>query len=220
MQKKSFLTISPLLKIFILFVVVAISGLSIYTVAETVKESNLKEQLVVEQDELTNQVVQLLNEEILEQQTIAETQKVLTDLTDSMDRLQAKTEKLSKENQLILRPQTQKIADNIQMLKDLIAIRQSQDSLFVESILNQEGLNQEAEVKEGVTLLQIDAVQKAIDLNPQASKMAQETTLVVDFAKRQVEMKAAVDTWYAKNQTSYSMKNYQRFEKLVKAVTP
>ena len=161
-----------------------------------------------------------MNEEILEQQTIAETQKVLTDLTDSMDRLQAKTEKLSKENQLILRPQTQKIADNIQMLKDLIAIRQSQDSLFVESILNQEGLNQEAEVKEGVTLLQIDAVQKAIDLNPQASKMAQETTLVVDFAKRQVETKAAVDTWYAKNQTSYSMKNYQRFEKLVKAVTP
>lgn len=102
MQKKSIPTISPLLKIFILFVFVAISGLSIYTVAETVKESNLKEQLVVEQDKLTNQVVQFLNEEILEQQTIAETQKVLTDLTDSMDRLQAKTEKLSKENQLIL----------------------------------------------------------------------------------------------------------------------
>ncbi|MFC4711107.1 hypothetical protein ACWOEJ_09670 [Enterococcus eurekensis] len=102
MQKKSIPTISPLLKIFILFVFVAISGLSIYTVAETVKESNLKEQLVVEQDKLTNQVVQLLNEEILEQQTIAETQKVLTDLTDSMDRLEAKTEKLSKENQLIL----------------------------------------------------------------------------------------------------------------------
>lgn len=102
MQKKSIPTISPLLKIFILFVFVAISGLSIYTVAETVKESNLKEQLVVEQDELTNQVVQLLNEEILVQQTIAETQKVLADLTNSLDRLEAKTEKLSKENQLIL----------------------------------------------------------------------------------------------------------------------
>mgnify|MGYP001202532643 CR=1 FL=1 len=102
MQKKSIPTISPLLKIFILFVFVAISGLSIYTVAETVKESNLKEQLVVEQDKLTNQVVQLLNEEILVQQTIAETQKVLADLTNSLDRLEAKTEKLSKENQLIL----------------------------------------------------------------------------------------------------------------------
>lgn len=102
MQKKSIPTISPLLKIFILFVFVAISGLSIYTVAETVKESNLKEQLVVEQDKLTNQVVQLLNEQILVQQTIAETQKVLADLTNSLDRLEAKTEKLSKENQLIL----------------------------------------------------------------------------------------------------------------------
>lgn len=102
MQKKSIPTISPLLKIFILFVFVAISGLSIYTVAETVKESNLKEQLVVEQDKLTNQVVQLLNEEILVQQSIEETQKVLADLTNSLDRLEAKTEKLSKENQLIL----------------------------------------------------------------------------------------------------------------------
>lgn len=219
-QKRSFIHNSPLLKMFILFVVVAISGLSIYTVAETVKETNLKEQLVVEQEDLTNQVIQFLNEDILEQQTIEDVQKVLTDFTDSMDRLQVKTEKLSKENQLIFRPQTQKITDNIQMLKDLIAIRQSQDSLFDEAVLNQEGLNQEAKIKEGLTLMQIADVEKAISLNPQAPKMAQETIMVVDFAKRQVETKSAVDTWYTKNQTSYSMKNYQTFEKLVKAVTP
>lgn len=209
-----------LLKIFIGFVVIATSTLSIYSVAETVKETNLKEELMEEQLVLEAGVRQLLNKEMLEEQTMGETELLLSDFMKSMDQLEVQIEELSEKNQVILRNQLKPTADNITMLNDLLVIRQSQNSLFSGSVFNQEGLNHDAAIKEGLTLGDINDVQKSISQNPQAIKLAEETKRVVDFAKKQIETKLAVDTWYQQNKTNYTTKNYQIFDQLVQAVIP
>lgn len=67
---------------------------------------------------------------------------------------------------------------------------------------------------------EIDAVEKRIRQNPQADTFEKQTKLVIDFAKRKIETKAAVEAFLTKNKENYSKKNYEIFEKLVRAVTP
>ncbi|MFC7056257.1 hypothetical protein ACFQOY_10655 [Enterococcus alcedinis] len=137
-----------------------------------------------------------------------------------MDKIQNEMKNLTDKNQETLRQESDKIVANIQMMEDLVKIRQLQDSLFTVAVFDESGLNKEAQVKEDVTLAKIEEVQKAIEQNPQAEKLVKETKMVMDFAKKQVETKAAVDSWLAKNKNKYTEKNYEAFEKLVKAVTP
>lgn len=220
LKKNELKNTNPLFKIFIVFCVVVASSWSIFTVAGTVKESNLKDRLVEKQTMLTKEVNQLFDEEVLEELTIEETQEKLTLLASQMNKIQNEMKNLTDKNQETLRQESDKIVANIQMMEDLVKIRQLHDSLFTVAVFDESGLNKEAQVKEDVTLAKIEEVQKAIEQNPQAEKLAKETKMVMDFAKKQVETKAAVDSWLAKNKNKYTEKNYEAFEKLVKAVTP
>ncbi|MHC5268254.1 hypothetical protein ACYSNO_03550 [Enterococcus sp. LJL98] len=209
-----------IVKLSILTAVVIGSGLGVYGYAESVKEGQIKEHLVSQQNGLEHSLKKLYEEEYYQIGTIEQIKQTLAMYASKLEAIQGKTKTLTNENAQEIKANSRELAQEIAAFYDLVKIYEAQNTLFEEEILTKDGVNKEATLKKEVTLEKINDVFETVQANEQSFQLEDETKEVIAYAETQFTSKKAVDDWLRKNGKKYNEKNYRGLQELVEQVVP
>lgn len=209
-----------IIKFSIVAAVVVGSSISVYTYAESMKESNLKEEIVTEQKLIEKSISQLYTKDNQLAFTAEESSDKIDQLLKQLDQLMKKSNSLGKKNleevNAISQSILKKLKNNDQAFELMFAL----NDLFEAEVFGDEGFNQEVKVKAQVTIEKVDELNQQIQALNQSEAIKIQFQEATNSAKKQIEAKKAVDTWYEENKETVTEENYKTLEELVSKVGP
>lgn len=209
-----------IIKFSIVAAVVVGSSISVYTYAESMKESNLKEEIVTEQKLIEKSISQLYTKDNQLAFTAEESSDKIDQLLKQLDQLMKKSNSLGKKNLEEVNASSQSILKKLKNNDQAFELMFALNDLFEAEVFGDEGFNQEVKVKAEVTIEKVDELNQQIKTLNQSKAMKNPFQQATNSAKKQIETKEAVDTWYEKNKEIITEENYEILVELVSKVEP
>ena len=209
-----------IIKFSIVAAVVVGSSISVYTYAESMKESNLKEEIVTEQKLIEKSISQLYTKDNQLAFTAEESSDKIDQLLKQLDQLMKKSNSLGKKNLEEVNASSQSILKKLKNNDQAFELMFALNDLFEAEVFGDEGFNQEVKVKAQVTIEKVDELNQQIQALNQSEAIKIQFQEATNSAKKQIEAKKAVDTWYEENKETVTEENYKTLEELVSKVGP
>lgn len=209
-----------IIKFSIVAAVVVGSSISVYTYAESMKESNLKEEIVTEQKLIEKSISQLYTKDNQLAFTAEESSDKIDQLLKQLNQLMKKSNSLGKKNLEEVNASSQSILKKLKNNDQAFELMFALNDLFEAEVFGDEGFNQEVKVKAQVTIEKVDELNQQIQALNQSEAIKIQFQEATNSAKKQIEAKKAVDTWYEENKETVTEENYKTLEELVSKVGP